>query len=40
MEMLLRDFIFKVHMDDIFEQTIVNDSLHKINNDNGISAVD
>jgi hypothetical protein len=39
MKILLGDFNVKVGREDIFKQTIGNDSLHEINNVNGINVV-
>jgi hypothetical protein len=36
MKMLLGDFNAKVGREDTFKPTIGNDSLHEINNDNGV----
>jgi ribosomal protein S17 len=38
-KILLRDLIVKVGREDIFKQTIGNQSLHKISNDNGVRVV-
>jgi hypothetical protein len=38
-KMLLGDFIAQVGREDIFKPTISNESLHKINNDNGVRVV-
>jgi hypothetical protein len=39
MENLLGDFNVKVGMEGIFKQTVGNENLHKINNNNGVRAV-
>jgi hypothetical protein len=39
MSILLGDFIAKVGREDIFKPTIGNESLHEINNDNGVRLV-
>jgi hypothetical protein len=39
MKILLLDFNAKVGREDIFKQTICNESLHKISNDNGVKVV-
>jgi hypothetical protein len=39
MKILLRDFNAKVGREDIFKPTIGNESLHEINNDNGVRVV-
>jgi hypothetical protein len=39
MKILLGDFNAKVGREDIFKQTIGNESLHKISNDNGVRVV-
>jgi hypothetical protein len=39
MKILLGDFGAKVGREDIFKPTIVNESLHEINNDNGVRVV-
>jgi hypothetical protein len=39
MKILLRDFNAKVGREDIFKPIIGNDSLHEVNNDNGIRVV-
>jgi hypothetical protein len=39
MQILLRDFNVKVGREDIFRQTILNESSHEISNDNGVRAV-
>jgi hypothetical protein len=36
MKILLRDFNAKVGREDIFKSTIRNESLHEIDNDNGV----
>jgi hypothetical protein len=36
---LLREFNAKVGREDIFKQTIRNDSLHEINDENGVRTV-
>jgi hypothetical protein len=36
MKILLGDFSAEVGKEDILKQTIVNESLHEINNDNGV----
>jgi hypothetical protein len=36
---VLLDFNVQVHREDIFEPIIENETLHKINNDNGVRAV-
>jgi hypothetical protein len=38
-KILLGDFNFKVGKEDIFETTILNESLHEISNDNGVRLV-
>jgi hypothetical protein len=38
MKILLRDFNAKVGREDIFKPKIGNESLHKINNDNGVKS--
>jgi hypothetical protein len=38
-KILLRDFIAKVGREDIFKQTIWNESLYEISNDNGVRLV-
>jgi hypothetical protein len=38
-KMLLGDFIARVRREDIFKPTIGNESLHEINNDNGVRIV-
>jgi hypothetical protein len=40
MKILLRDFRGKVGREGIFKPMIGNDSLHEINNDNGVRVVD
>jgi hypothetical protein len=40
MKILLGDFNAKVGREDIFKLTIGNESLHEINNDNGVRVVD
>jgi hypothetical protein len=39
MKILLRDFKAKVGRENIFKQTIGNESLHEISNDNGVRIV-
>jgi hypothetical protein len=39
MKILLRDFSGKVGRADIFKQTIENESLYEISNDNGVRVV-
>jgi hypothetical protein len=39
MKILLGDFRAKVEREDIFKQTIGNESLHEIGNDNGVTVV-
>jgi hypothetical protein len=39
MKILLGDFSAKVGREDIFKQTIWNESLHEISNDNGVRVV-
>jgi hypothetical protein len=39
MKILLRDFNAKVGMEHIFKQTIGNESLHEISNDNRVTLV-
>jgi hypothetical protein len=39
MNILLGDFNAKVGKEDIFKPTTVNESLHKISNDNGVRVV-
>jgi hypothetical protein len=39
MKILLGDFSAKVVREDIFKPTIGNESLHEINNDNGVTVV-
>jgi hypothetical protein len=38
-KILLRDFNAKLRREDIFKLTIGNESLHQVNNDNGVSVV-
>jgi hypothetical protein len=39
MKILLGDFSARVDKEDIFKPTIWNESLHEINNDNGVRVV-
>ena len=39
MEILLGDFNAKVGRENIFKPTIENESLHQVNNDNGVRTV-